>query len=110
MSQFKAGASAERPGRGKPRSSQRPDTEAPTHAVEKDEKERKAMETMTKRITRFCLVALSGSGMLMAQAAGAVPRAQAGSGHMPTPQQRLEMMRKMPQMRADAAQKAAAKG
>jgi FtsP/CotA-like multicopper oxidase with cupredoxin domain len=65
---------------------------------------------MMKRIIKFCLVTLSCGFVVLTQVAAATPTTPAGSAHTPTPQQRLEMMRKMPQMRADAAQKAAAKG
>jgi hypothetical protein len=64
---------------------------------------------MMKRIIKFCLVTLSCGFVVLTQVAAAAPTTPAGSAHTPTPQQRLEMMRKMPQMRADAAQKAAGK-
>ena len=58
---------------------------------------------MMNRITRFCVVTLSAGVVVLTQVAAAAPKTPAGAAHMPSPQQRLEMMRKMPQMRADAA-------
>jgi FtsP/CotA-like multicopper oxidase with cupredoxin domain len=71
-----------------------------------------------RKISKICSVALFGAALVFAQSAGSAstalvgppPGAQAGSNDMPSPQQRLEMMRHMPQMRADAADKAATKG
>jgi FtsP/CotA-like multicopper oxidase with cupredoxin domain len=70
--------------------------------------------TKVKRFISTCFVAACVFAIALTQVAAGTTTATTGvpqpSGKMPTPQQRLEKMRMMPEMRAAAAKKAAGKG